>query len=304
MTERIDSIRAKLRTALYIGAAVIAFVLFLSCFTGRGQRFWQALLHDAGLGPFTEEIPHDGLNIHVIDVGKSDAILVECGDTALLVDTGTQGDSEKIERYIKSRDISVLDALLLSHGDSDHAGGAKKLLQSIPTQEIVCSPFTSVNESFPDITCVQVGDILIYGDLLVEILGPDRAFETENDCSLVFRLWYGPFSMLFCGDMEAAAESALLESGQDIYANVLKVAHHGSDTSTSIAFLEAVQPQYAVISSGEDRSLLPRNKVLKRLHDAGAEIYRTDKHGTVVFSVSGENIKIKTERDSYEENDH
>ena len=298
MTEHnTESIRIKLRTVLIICAAVLVSVLILSCFTGGGQHLWQELIRTAGLGPFTGEIPHEGLNIHVLDVGKSDAILVECGDTALLIDTGTPGSAEKIERYLQSRDISVLDAVLLSHGDSDHAGGAKKLLESIPTNEVVTSQYTSVEDTFPKATCVQVGDVLIYGDLLVEVLGPGHAFEAENDCSLVFRLWYGPFSMLFCGDMEAPAERALLESGQDIYANVLKVAHHGSDTSTSKAFLEAVQPQYAVISVGEDRSLLPRNTVLKRLHDAGAEIYRTDKHGTVVFSVSGDDIEIKTERD-------
>ena len=104
-----------------------------------------------------------------------------------------------------------------------------------------------------------------------EVLGPLQDYAESNNDSTVFRLQYDGFSMLFCGDMEAQAERDLLEDGAVLRADVLKVAHHGSDTSTSAALLEAVQPRYAVISSGEDRSMLPRNAVLQRLHTAGAE---------------------------------
>ncbi len=128
-----------------------------------------------------------------------------------------------------------------------------------------------------------------------EVLGPLQDYAESNNDSTVFRLQYDGFSMLFCGDMEAQAERDLLEGGAALRADVLKVAHHGSDTSTSAALLEAVQPRYAVISSGEDRSMLPRNAVLQRLHTAGAEIFRTDTDGAVVFSAADGKISVITE---------
>ena len=139
------------------------------------------------------------------------------------------------------------------------------------------------------------GEYFAYGGMRLEVLGPLEDYAEANDSSVVFRLQYGDFSMLFCGDIEEAAEQALLKSGAPLRADVLKVAHHGSNTSTSAALLEAVRPRYAAISSGEDRNLLPRNAVLKRLDAAGAEVFRTDTDGTVVFSAAQGEIAVTTE---------
>ena len=101
--------------------------------------------------------------------------------------------------------------------------------------------------------------------------------------------------MLFCGDIEEEAEQALLFHDGNLRADVLKVAHHGSDSSTSAAFIQAVNPQYAVISAGEDSSLLPRNAVIKRLREADVECCRTDRDGTIVIGTDGKTIEIITE---------
>ena len=102
--------------------------------------------------------------------------------------------------------------------------------------------------------------------------------------------------MLFCGDIEEKAERLLLDIyGDTLQADVLKVPHHGSASATSDAWLEAVQPQYAVISSGEDRNLLPRNETLKRLADHGVEIFRTDENGGIAILTDGAETKIYTE---------
>ena len=131
--------------------------------------------------------------------------------------------------------------------------------------------------------------------MVLEVLAPLECYDNTNDNSIVFRLTYGDFSMLFCGDIEEKAERRLLQSGADLTADVLKVAHHGSATSTSAELLEAVCPKYAVISAGEDRNDLPRNAVLKRLADRNTAVFRTDRDGSVVFSTDGNEVRIITE---------
>lgn len=288
---------SKLRKAAYILFSVLTVFVLLSAYFPPIQNGWKLLMRAAKLVPFAESISHDDLHVHVIDVGKADAILIESEAAAVLVDTGTIDYSEKILNYLYGRNITKLDALVVSHADSDHLGGAENLLQSVSVEEILCSPHSNVDCIFPDVNVAQVGDVYEYGDFCLEIIGPEVKFETENDNSLVFRLRYETFTMLFCGDIEREAENALLLSNVDLKADVLKVPHHGSDTSSSALFLDAVSPSYAVISTGEDQSRLPRNAVLKRLHDAGIEFFRTDKQGTIVFSVNGEDVKIKVERE-------
>ena len=131
--------------------------------------------------------------------------------------------------------------------------------------------------------------------MTLEVLSPAQCFASENDASVVFLLRYGDFTMLFCGDMEEKAEQALLQSGKSLQADVLKAAHHGSDSSNSRELIDAVKPQYAVISAGRDRNLLPRSTVLKRFEEAGVVCYRTDLDGTVVIAADGELIEIITE---------
>ena len=280
-------------------AAAVAVLVF--GYTPPGKAMWAALMRAAGLAHFTASLPEDALHVHVIDVGKADAILLESPDANVLVDCGTAEAAEDVLRYLAARGIDRLDAVWISHPDDDHCGGLPAVLQTVPADAVVESP---VGESISGMTALPqavplrraaVGERYAYGALTFEVLGPLQDYAESNNDSTVFRLQYDGFSMLFCGDMEAQAERDLLEGGAALRADVLKVAHHGSDTSTSAALLEAVQPRYAVISSGEDRSMLPRNAVLQRLHTAGAEIFRTDTDGAVVFSAADGKISVITE---------
>ena len=262
---------------------------------------WTALMRAAGLAHFTASLPEDALHVHVIDVGKADAILLESPDANVLVDCGTAEAAEDVLRYLAARGIDRLDAVWISHPDDDHCGGLPAVLQTVPADAVVESPMgesisgmTALPQAVP-LRRAAVGERYAYGAMTFEVLGPLQDYAESNNDSTVFRLQYDGFSMLFCGDMEAQAERDLLEGGAALRADVLKVAHHGSDTSTSAALLEAVQPRYAVISSGEDRSMLPRNAVLQRLHTAGAEIFRTDTDGAVVFSAADGKISVITE---------
>ena len=280
-------------------AAAVAVLVF--GYTPPGKAMWAALMRAAGLAHFTASLPEDALHVHVIDVGKADAILLESPDANVLVDCGTAEAAEDVLRYLAARGIDRLDAVWISHPDDDHCGGLPAILQTVPADAVVESP---VGESISGMTALPqavplrraaVGERYAYGAMTFEVLGPLQDYAVSNNDSTVFRLQYDGFTMLFCGDMEAQAERDLLEDGAALRADVLKVAHHGSDTSTSAALLEAVQPRYAVISSGEDRSMLPRNTVLQRLHTAGAEIFRTDTDGAVVFSAADGKISVITE---------
>lgn len=289
--------KKRLRVACIAAAAAV----LVFGYTPPGKAMWAALMRAAGLAHFTASLPEDALHVHVIDVGKADAILLESPDANVLVDCGTAEAAEDVLRYLAARGIDRLDAVWISHPDDDHCGGLPAVLQTVPADAVVESP---VGESISGMTALPqavplrraaVGERYAYGAMTFEVLGPLQDYAESNNDSTVFRLQYDGFSMLFCGDMEARAERDLLEDGAALRADVLKVAHHGSDTSTSAALLEAVQPRYAVISSGEDRSMLPRNAVLQRLHTAGAEIFRTDTDGAVVFSAADGKISVITE---------
>ena len=289
--------KKRLRVACIAAAAAV----LVFGYTPPGKAMWAALMRAAGLAHFTASLPEDALHVHVIDVGKADAILLESPDANVLVDCGTAEAAEDVLRYLAARGIDRLDAVWISHPDDDHCGGLPAVLQTVPADAVVESP---VGESISGMTALPqavplrraaVGERYAYGAMIFEVLGPLQDYAESNNDSTVFRLQYDGFTMLFCGDMEAQAERDLLAGGAALRADVLKVAHHGSDTSTSAALLEAVQPRCAVISGGEDGSMLPRNAVLQRLHTAGAEIFRTDTDGAVVFSAADGKISVITE---------
>ncbi|MGN0479257.1 MAG: ComEC/Rec2 family competence protein [Hominenteromicrobium sp.] len=250
--------------------------------------------------PFAQTVQENDLLVHVLDVGKAEAILIESPQASVLVDCGTAAEAETVVRYLDARGIENLDAVWISHPDSDHIGGLSAVLQAVSAECIVETPVleSALAKAEAD-ACRTVqaepGQSFRYGNFTMEVLAPLDAYADTNDCSIVFRLIYGDFSMLFCGDIGERAERDLLESGAGLSSDVLKVAHHGSASSTSAEFLEAVGPEYAVISAGEDRNNLPRNAVLKRLDDQNVRVFRTDRDGTVVFSTDGSRIQIQTE---------
>ena len=154
---------------------------------------------------------------------------------------------------------------------------------------------------------LEPGGSFTLGQAVFTALGPVGSFEDPNNSSLVLRMDCGGFSALFCGDMEYEAEQALILSGQDVDVDLLKVGHHGSDTSSSMRFLWEVSPEYAAVSTALDRNLLPKDEVLERLENAGAQIYRTDTDGNIVFIYDGNNVRVrldKEERTDYETVEH
>lgn len=258
-------------------------------------------------------LPADStFNIQFIDVGNADAALVTCDGHSMLIDGGDKDDSDRMYAILKARDISRLDLIAATHAHSDHVGGLPGAL-NYATAELTLCPVTEYDsDPFRDfkkyadlhgggITVPKPGDTYPLGSSTVSVLGVNAADGTNNS-SLILKIKYGQTSFLFMADAEAEAEQALLASGADLSATVLKVGHHGSDTSTSYSFLQAVNPQYAVVSVGAKNSYgHPAGSVLSLLQDAGVKLYRTDLQGDIDCSSDGMTVTFKTQREADEE---
>lgn len=246
-------------------------------------------------------------SVHYIDVGQADAALVECDGHYMLIDGGNRADSERIYTVLKKAGAEKLDIVVASHAHEDHIGGlpgafsyAEAGLTLCPVQEYDSEVFETFREYAGKrgggITVPEAGDKYELGSAVVEILGLNCA-EGSNNSSIVLRIDYGETSFLFTGDAEREAELHLLDSGAELAAAVLKLGHHGSDTSSTYPFLRAVMPEYAVISVGEGNSYgHPEAGPISRLRDAGAQILRTDINGDIIISSDGAKLSVKTDR--------
>lgn len=254
-------------------------------------------------------LPEDSsFAVHFIDVGQADCALVMCDGVYMLIDGGNAEDSDLVFSYLKKHGIDHLDYLVATHAHEDHIGGLSGAAYAA-TVGTALSPVTegstkvfknlvkSLEQQNVSLTVPQPGDSFPLGSAQVRVLGPVKAYEEVNDTSIVLSVTYGQTDFLFTGDMEAAAEADLVESGADLSATVLKVGHHGSSSSTSYRFLREVLPDYAIISVGEGNKYgHPNEEVLSRLADAEATVYRTDLCGTIIVESDGSSVTFQTEK--------
>ena len=247
--------------------------------------------------PAAAETP-DGLTVYFLDVGQADSALVTCGGEAMLIDGGNVADAQYVVSALAQRGVTELQTVVATHCDEDHCGGLAGVLAKYPAGRVLCSVAEYDTKAFSDfvkyaaaqdraVEQPQPGERWMLGGAEVTVLGPLRDYGDNNENSIVLRIDYGETSFLFTGDIGIEAEDELVESGADLAATVLKVAHHGSRGSSGYVFLRAVAPQYGVISVGADNSYgHPTPEVLRRLVRAGVEVYRTDCNGTVSVVVS------------------
>ncbi len=253
----------------------------------------------------TQNIPagEAGLYVHFVDVGQADCILIKFPDgESMLIDAGNNSDGDKVCKYIENLGVKKIDYLALTHPHADHIGGMDDVLRKFDIGSIFMPRATANSATYEDvlyqikkkgmkITAAKEGVIICDGEVKAEILSPCRDYYEElNDYSAVIRLTYGNSSFLFTGDAEALVESDLLKR-YNLKTDVLKVGHHGSNTSSTADFIKAVNPQIAVISVGIDNDYgHPSSKVIKRLEKNGATIYRTDKCGDIILYSDGRNV--------------
>lgn len=243
--------------------------------------------------------------VHFIDVGQADAALVICDGKTMLIDGGNKGDSSKIYTYLKKQGVTHLDYIVGTHAHEDHIGGIPGALNLVSSVGKVYCPVTEFDsKAFADfkkyveakgktLTVPTVGEEFSLGSAKVKILGCDPAAEDPNNTSIVLKITYKETSFLFTGDAERDAEQKILDSGYDLSATVLKVGHHGADTSTTYPFLREILPEIAIISVGEGNSYgHPTEATLSKLEDADAKIYRTDLSGDIIITSDGKSVTV------------
>jgi competence protein ComEC len=234
-----------------------------------------------------------GPMVTFLDTGQAESAIVETGKTTLVVDTARTG--LEASAYLRYRGIDRIDALVLSHSAADHAGGLGKLLKDFKVDSLMVS-YLEEPIGIPEDTEVirlEGGDNLQIGRLDLLVLHPHKGFvpSDENNASLVVRLDTGDFSVLFTGDIEAEAEEALVAYSRWLNADVLKVAHHGSKTSSTEPFLKAIRPSVSVISAGRDNPYgHPHREVLEKLRTT--EVFRTDRDGSIRFCSENNTLRV------------
>lgn len=251
----------------------------------------------------------ENLLVYFLDDGQADAAILQCGDEVMMIDGGESSDSSLIYSYLtKTLGITHIDYMIATHPHIDHIGGLSGALNACsvgvvysPVRSYDSKQFSSlvkyVQKQGRELTVPEIGDSFAFGDAQVQFLSPMKEYSNINDCSIVVRITHGNNTFLFTGDAEWDAEHDMVDSGYDLSATVLKVGHHGSDTSSSYVFLREVMPKYAVISCGEGNSYgHPTEAVLSRLRDVGAQVFRTDLQGDVVFVSDGTALSFGTEK--------
>jgi len=245
-----------------------------------------------------------------LDVGQGDSCLFLLPDgTSMLIDAGPRSAKDAVVNSLKESGIEKIDYLVFTHPHEDHIGGGVAVLEEFDVGQIYMPRTSHTTKTYEDlllaikdkglsITEAKAGKTVVdTTDLKAFFLGPTKNYEDLNNCSAVLCLTYGKVTFILTGDAESEAEKDMLVAARVPDADVLKVGHHGSATSTSDEFLDAIDPEVAVISVGKDNSYgHPAQKILDRLAKAGVDVYRTDLHGTVTLTTNGRDVEVKTER--------
>ena len=240
--------------------------------------------------------------MHFIDVGQALSVLIECDGQFMLYDGGNVDDGSLVVSYLQSQGVEGLEYVFCSHAHEDHVGGLAAALAYFPANHVYAPVTEASTKCFQDfvkytqqqglqVEVPAVGTTWQLGGATITQLGPVAQYSDTNDTSIVLRIDYGATSFLLTGDMEADAERDLVNSGANLKVDVLQVGHHGSSTSTSYVFLNAVLPEMGIISCGVNNKYgHPHEETLSILRDAGVDVYRTDLLGTITIGSDGQEL--------------
>lgn len=260
------------------------------------------------------EVLVDGaLTVIMIDVGQADSfLLIQDGKTAL-IDCGTRYDGDEILAFLSSLNITRLDYVFGTHPHDDHMGGMLEVIQGIEVGKLVVPEvekgkvtsnwYKTLEKAYANFNVVRpkVGDVYKLGDATMKVLGPiDTTPSNVNNYSTILMVSFGEMDILFTGDAETSLEKDLLESGVNLDAEILKIGHHGSDTSSSDAFLDAVSPEYGLLSTAiGNKHDHPIGEIMDKYENRGIEIYRTDQSGTVTLTITATDVEFSCEPGDY-----
>ena len=251
---------------------------------------------------------NDLLKVHYLDVGQGDSIFIELpNNETMLIDAAESYQSENIINYLKNLNYQKIDYVIGTHPHTDHIGGLKDIINTFEIEKIYMPKVVSTTKTYENllmaikeknlkINTAKAGTSIIDTDALkINILAPNNSTYTElNNYSVVTKITYGTTKFLFMGDAEKLSENEIKE---DVTADVIKIGHHGSNTSSSINFIKKVNAKYGIISVGlNNKYNLPKEEIITNWENYGTKIYLTSINGTVTAISDGTNIKIESEK--------
>ncbi len=284
---------------------LISLCLLLATSCTKYDNSSSGLISDNSQLGNTSDYSNDALKAHYLDVGQGDSIFLELPNKeTMLIDSGTFENADKIIKYIKDLKYSKIDYVVGTHPHADHVGALADVLKAFDIGKIYMPDATTtgftyenllktIKEKGMKITRAKAGVNIFSGnDFTAEMIAPvNDSYDDLNNYSAVIKITYKAKTFLFMGDAETKSEGEITAS---VKADVIKIGHHGSSSSTSVSFLKKVSPKYAVISVGAGNSYgHPTKQTLDRLNSVGCQVFRTDLLGTIVISSDGESIHVK-----------
>ena len=256
---------------------------------------------------------HNTMTVYFLDVDQADASLLMGPDFTILIDAGGLGRNDVVP-LLKSIGVEEIDLVIITHPHADHLGQFPYVMKAFPVHEVWMSGYEYTTRAFERALDAVIhsdagyyeprtGEIIEIGSLRLEILNPDKLTKVMHETSISLRAVYGDVAFIFTGDAERVTEEKMVRSGLPLQAQIVKLGHHGSRTSSSITFLDAVDPEIAIISAGVDNPFgHPHPEVVKRVIRMGIKLYGTDVHGTIKVTTDGTTYSVIPEKGL--ENDH
>lgn len=295
----------KLKLILSVIAAIIVLIGIV------GEKFFNfSFLGEAN--PTFSAID-SAFSVHFIDVGQGDCTLIKTDKGNMLIDAGENGNENKILNYLAEQGVEELTYFIATHPHSDHIGGAAEVIRNIKVNNVIMPRLSSSNtpttntyenmlkaikSSGAKVIAAAPGKSYTFGDVSFDVLSPYKQDDNFNNMSVSIKLSYNGYSFAFTGDAEKEVEEQILNSGYDISADVYKLAHHGSSTSNTYEFFNAISPQYAVISCSYDNNYgHPHDEIVEMLDKSDTRYFATYEYGTIVFTVDDSGLSVYTEND-------
>ena len=290
-----------------LSAAITLIIIGIAGILGTNQEFVNTISNKEEKANHLNEqkvefVAQDNLLVDFIDVGQADSILIRNQDQVMLIDAGTNEAGETVVNYLKELGITKINYLVGTHPHEDHIGGIDDVISNFDIGQIYMPKMETTTKTFEDVleaienknltvTAPNKGDKIELGQAVGTFMtDPILDKDNLNLSSLVMRLEFGNTSFLFMGDAEKENEETINWPKTD----VLKVGHHGSNTSSSKKFLEQIEPEYSIIMVGKDNSYnLPKQETIDNLKSIGSEIYRTDENGTIKIISDGNHLEIE-----------
>lgn len=242
------------------------------------------------------------LQVYFIDVGQADSIYIKDGNSNMLIDAGNNADGSLLMKYLESLGVKEFKYAVGTHAHEDHIGGMDNIIKNFKIDNYLMPNAISSSKTFEDVldalndkkvspTIPKIGDKFTLENANFEVLSVGEDNSDLNDTSVVLKMTYNNTCTLFMGDASSNVEKKLLD--KDINCQVLKVGHHGSRYSSSDEFIKTVKPTYGIIMVGKDNKYgHPTKKTLDVLNKYNVTLHRTDKEGTIIMKIKGDNISF------------